>query len=219
MQKLNGFILLLFLLMLSSCSSSSSVKAQNDKKALHSEEKKIQTAALINAQLGLLYLEKKDISRAKQKLLLSIEEGPKLPETWYAMGYFLEMTGNLGEAKAHYLKAIQLAPKRGDVLNNYGTYLCRQGDYKNAIIYFMRAAKDPNYLEPAAAYENAGLCALKIPNQTLAADYFRSALVQDPNRLLASRELTKLNKHRDSFIEEEPSGGDHADLRLTSTSD
>jgi type IV pilus assembly protein PilF len=211
MQKIYRVMLLLLILLVAACSS---VKKNHDQTQAERDEKKMHHAAMINSQLGLLYLEKNDVSRAKQKLLLSLEEGPTLPETWYAMGYFLEKTGNNPEAKAHYLKALKLAPKRGDVLNNYGTYLCRRGDYQTAITYFMLSVKDPNYLEPAAAYENAGLCALKIPNKTLAADYFRSAVAQDPNRILASQELSKLNRHHTEL-----SGADHADLRFSSASD
>jgi len=207
MIKLKCVLLFLLFLTLSSCSS----VQMNKEKKNDRDIKKIETAAVINAQLGLLYLDKHDISRAKQKLLLALEEAPKLPEIWYAMGYFLETTGSKQEARTHYLKALALAPKRGDVLNNYGTYLCRMGDYQGAIAQFTLAVKDPGYLEPAAAYENAGLCAMKIPDQTLAANYFRLAIAQDPNRLVASQELVKINQNNSS-------GDDHENLRLSSAS-
>src|SRR5688572_8424968 len=78
-------------------------------------------AAKINDQLGMAYLERRDTQRAKQKFLLALEQAPSLPEAWYSMAYYLESTGNNTEAKQHYLKAVSLAPDRGDVLNNYGT--------------------------------------------------------------------------------------------------
>src|SRR5438477_614238 len=66
--------------------------------------KKIATAQ-INTQLGLAYLEKNDVQRAKQKLLTALNEAPSIPETWYSMAYFMETTGNIEEAKTDYLKA------------------------------------------------------------------------------------------------------------------
>ncbi len=70
--------------------------------------------AKINSQLGMAYLEQKNVQRSKQKLLLALEQGPDIPEPWYSMAYFLEATGNPIEAQKYYLKAMQIAPQRGD---------------------------------------------------------------------------------------------------------
>jgi len=162
-------------------------------RAADGPEDKITTAAKINVRLGMAYLDRHDISRAKQKFLLALDQGPYIPETWYSMGYFMEATGNTEQAQKYYLKAIKVAPDRGDTLNNYGTYLCRNGNYQTSITYFMKAIKDPKYLDPAAAYENAGLCALKIPDHTNAAMYFKRALAEDPTRATSLIKLAELN--------------------------
>lgn len=156
------------------------------------EEKKI-SAAKINDQLGIAYLERHDIQRAKQKFLLALDQAPNIPEPWYSMGYFLESSGDREQAKKYYTKAVELAPERGDVLNNYGTFLCRSGDYQGAVNHFLKATRDPKYLEVAAAYENAGLCSLKIPHDSDAMKYFEKALREDPNRTSALLELAELN--------------------------
>ena len=39
----------------------------------------------------------------------------------------------------------------------------------------------PDYLEPAIAYVNAGVCAKKIPNELLAKHYFQKAAENDPS--------------------------------------
>src|SRR3990167_2753508 len=165
---------------ISSCASSRSYPDPNDEKIKSAE---------INIQLGMGYLARQDVQRAKQKLLNALEQAPQLPESWYSMAYFKETTGNSTEAKKYYLKSVALAPKRGDVLNNYGTYLCRTGNYQDAIRYFQGATQDPDYLDVASACENAGLCALKIPNQKLAMYYFRMAVTQDPKRPISLAEL------------------------------
>lgn len=157
-----------------------------------SGEKKIR-AARINTQLAVAYLKRHEITRAKQKLILAMEEGPSLPEVWYTTAYFLEATGNKDKARQHYLKAIDLASERGDVHNNYGTFLCRNGKYKEAIHQFLLAIQDINYLDPAAAYENAGLCSLKIPDTVRAQFYFKKSLIENPNRPTSLIELAELN--------------------------
>lgn len=183
-------ILISIMLSLVACASTKS--SDND------EEKKIATAK-INTQLGIAYLERHQIQTAKRKLLLALDEAPNIPETWYAMGYFLETTGDKDQAKTYYLKSVSLASGRGDVQNNYGTFLCRTGNYRDAIKHFELAAKDINYVDTAAAYENAGLCALKIPDNTLALLYFDKSKAQDPERPTVYLELSKLNYKMSHF--------------------
>lgn len=148
--------------------------------------------AEINIQLGMNYIERKDFQRAQHKLMTALDLAPELPESWYSMAYYFEKTGNIEEANTYYLKAISLTPTRGDVQNNYGTFLCRHHEYKKSIQYFEKAAKDKSYLDVASSYENAGLCALKIPNKKLAAFYFTLALKQDPKKETSKQELLKL---------------------------
>jgi type IV pilus assembly protein PilF len=175
------------LLGLSACSTTKSTSSETEDK-----NKKISTAK-INTQLGIAYLEQHNIPRAKRKFLLALDEAPNIPDTWYTMGYFLEVTGDKEQAKKYYLKSIALAPQRGDVQNNFGTFLCRSGEYQAAIEHFKLATKDINYVDTAGAYENAALCALKIPNKQLALLYFNKTMEQDPDRPSVYLELADLN--------------------------
>lgn len=186
-----GFKKLTWLLLcaqLSACATNHQVDKEQDPQTKVAE---------INIQLGLKYLEMKNYSRAKQKLLLALEENPKLPETNYALAYFYEASGDKKLADQYYLNAIALAPKRGDVQNNYGTFLCRSGQYKEAIRHFEMAAQDKEYLDPASAYENAGWCALKIPNKNLAINYFNLSVMNDPSRVSALHEWQKLTNSKE----------------------
>jgi type IV pilus assembly protein PilF len=177
------FFLLIGFLLLSACQTTTSNDTLEDKKV---------TAAKINVSLAMEYLKRQDMQRAKQKLLLALEQAPKIPEPYYTMAYFLEATGNNAQAEKFYLKAIALAPGKGDVHNNYGTFLCRQQHYKASIQHFMQAAQDPKYLESGAAYENAGLCAEKIPDDSAAIQYLSKSLEEDSNRALPHIELAEI---------------------------
>ena len=143
--------------------------------------------------MGIAYLEQNDVSRAKRKLLLALKQDPSIPEPWYSMAYFMETMGNTEQANNYYQKAIKVSRGRGDAENNYGTFLCRAGKYKEAVGHFILATKDPEYLTPADAYENAGLCASKIAGDTHAIDYFNRALTHDPERPVSWMGLAELN--------------------------
>lgn len=150
-------------------------------------------ASDVNVQLGLAYLENGDVQRAHQKLLLAEQQSPGSLQAKGAMGYFLESTGSLTSADAYYRRAIMLNPKSGASQNNYGTFLCRRGQYTEADQHFLLALQDPNYLNTAQVYENAGLCAMQIPDTEKAIRYFTQAITQDPKRAMSWLELGRIS--------------------------
>lgn len=188
---LSRCIIIALLLLLQSCQSKDDAfiesSTKNSRKIDHAE------AASYNTQLGIAYLKQGNVSRAKKKLLLALKQAPNSADANASMAYFLEKTGSIKEADAYYLKAMSLSANNGNQLNNYGTYLCRQGDYSKAISYFLKATQDSGYLHAAGAFENAGLCALQIPDQTKAAVYFRQALEHDPKRKQSFYQLVQMD--------------------------
>ncbi len=186
-SKILKFLLLASCLYLNACQNN-----KEDEPLPSKNQPNLNRAATINMQLGLGYLKQGDRPRAKKKLLTALEQEPNSADVNAAMAYYLEQTSEIDEAKKYYLKAISLSSNSGAQLNNYGTFLCRQGDYKQAETYFLKAVKDTQYIHTAGAYENAGLCVLAIPNIEKAKLYFNKALNQDPSRRESFYELLKL---------------------------
>lgn len=149
-------------------------------------------AADANIALGMDSLQKGDVQAAKQKLLAAVKVSPKYPAGWYTLAYYYQATGDDDKANQYYVHALNLAPNSGDTNNNYGTFLCQTGQYQQAISRFMTAAQDPNYIDTAAAYENAGLCALRIPDLKQAKYYFVKAIEQDPSRATSLTDLAAI---------------------------
>lgn len=150
-------------------------------------------AAIDNMQLGLAYLEQGDRTRAKYKLLLALQQDPNSARIQDAMAYFLEMTGNITQAEFYYQRAIQIAPASGAEHNNYGVFLCHQGEFEKSEQQFLAAVTDPNYLNTAKAYENAGLCAQQIPDLKKAELFYTQAIKQDPQLAMAWYELAQIS--------------------------
>lgn len=137
-------------------------------------------AAQINVQLGIYYLEQKDIAAAKAKLLLALAQAPRNALINDAAAYFYEKTGDDSIAEHYYQKAIALAPKAGAAHNNYGAFLYRQHRYQEALAQFIAATADAAYLNTAAAYENAGRAAIALEDKQEARRYFEKAITIDP---------------------------------------
>lgn len=157
------------------------------------EALKNQEAASYHVELGIRYLHRNSMERARQKLNYAIKLAPNWPPALNAMAYYLEYIGEDSEAERYYKKALAVEPDSPSSQNNYGTYLCRKGQYALADVYFNKAAKHQEYTRAAEAYENAGLCALEARDHRLAEAYFQKALRRSHRRPVSLMELAELN--------------------------
>jgi len=164
------------------------------------QESNPKTAAELNAQLGLAYMEQGNDEEALKKLQHALELDP---DSASANHYIAELYRKLGEnrkAEEHYRKALSLSPKDPMLLNNYGVFLCSQKHLKEALKKFTDAVKQPFYKTPEVAYNNAGLCALQIPDEAQAEAYFRSALRVNPRMPDALYELADLSYKQQNYL-------------------
>lgn len=118
-----------------------------------------QAAAKARVELALGYLQQQDGSQAKLNLDKALSYAPKYYLVHAALAYFYQEQGDVEHAKQSYLTAIKLDDKQGDVFNNFGAFLCSQGEYQAAYEQFKQALKSPNYYQ-GDTYENLVLCAL-----------------------------------------------------------
>ncbi|MDF1758221.1 MAG: type IV pilus biogenesis/stability protein PilW [Legionellaceae bacterium] len=172
-------VLIFFSLMLQSCHNT-----------LQTYEER--RAAQYNMQLGLAYLSQGNINLAKKKLLRSFSQNPNSASINSSLAYFMEAVGDEKKADEYYRRAMRIAPKSGAELNKYGSYLCRNNYYEKAEQYFMLAVNDVDYQYTATAYENAGLCLIKVPNNKKAVAYFKKALLHDPSRTKSLKEIVRI---------------------------
>ena len=159
-----------------------------------------QTAAHLNAELGLAYMEQGNYQEALKKLLHALELNP---DSASANNYIAELYRKLGknsEAEQHYHKALSLTPSDPMLLNNYGVFLCSQHHLEEALKRFKEAVKQPFYKTPEVAYNNAGLCALQIPDEAKAEEYFRTALRLNPSMPDALYEMADLSFKEQKYL-------------------
>jgi len=154
-----------------------------------SEEKK---AAQINAELGLKYLRNGDLQVAKNKLDKAIAQDPDNPDAHAAYALLSMELDKPDQARDHFDTALDARPDDPQLLNNYGTFLCEQGDYSEGIERFLKAARNQLYETPSYAYANAGRCARDAGRPDEARRYLRQALEADSRMGSALLELARL---------------------------
>jgi type IV pilus assembly protein PilF len=115
-------------------------------------------AASYNLQLGFSYLQQGNLAVAKDKLERAQAQNPRSPTVYSALGMLYERLGDPKRADDEHKRALSLAPKDPEILNNYAVYLCRNGRTAEGVRRFEQAAVNPLYSTPWAAYTNAGVC-------------------------------------------------------------
>ena len=143
--------------------------------------------------LGLSYLDSGQWQRARDNLELALDYAPDYYRAQNAMAYYYQRVDDPAAAEAMYRQALRDSPDNGDVLNNYGVFLCSQQRYDEAIAAFEQAIKQPYYYLTSASYENAALCSLKGGEKDLGRDYLEKALAYDPYRPKSMLQLAQLD--------------------------
>ncbi|MCU4676990.1 type IV pilus biogenesis/stability protein PilW [Catenovulum sp. 2E275] len=152
-------------------------------------------AAKNRIALGLTYLQKGNTQQAKFNLEKALEFAPDLAEANYSMAYYYQTVNDFDKARAYYEKVIDLDDKNGDAYNNYGVFLCQQGEVEKAKQLFLAAIEIDSYLRVAQTYENLGLCLYNTgieDYQTQAKPYFARALGYDPKLVKSVAYLTQI---------------------------
>tara|TARA_Y100001956_G_scaffold16659_1_gene16171 strand:- start:4056 stop:4769 length:714 start_codon:yes stop_codon:yes gene_type:complete len=142
--------------------------------------------------LGMGYLEQGNMLKARENFEKALNHSPGYYRAQLSMAHYFEKVGETSSAEKMYKTSLRQHPKNGNVLNNYGTFLCKQGDYSAADKYFNSAIQQPYYYLISGSYENAALCALKAGNTQQAKNYFIRTLDHDPNRINSVLRLAKL---------------------------
>lgn len=176
------FILLLMSGIIGGCSTTST--SESDK------------AGSYYTQLGVGYLQKGRLDLANMNLekALAQDDGSAPAHHYYAL--LQERLGDDAKAGKHFREAMSLTPQDSDLLNNYGSYLCRTGKYADADKAFMAAVRDPLYKTPEFAYTNAGICTKKAGNSAQAETYFRQALEKNNRFSETLYQMAKLHHEK-----------------------
>jgi type IV pilus assembly protein PilF len=150
---------------------------------------KAQSAADVHTRLAQHYIEIGNLQGALEKVKLAVDEDPGYVPAQTVMAYIYERINDVPNAEAHYRRAVELQPDKGDTNNNLGQFLCRIGKGRDALPYFTKALADPFYKTPDMALTNQGICQLQMGDRASAEASFRKATQLNPNNASALLQL------------------------------
>ena len=174
--KCTGLLLpALLLALLTGCASTPALDEEAQRQRLHQ-------AAKTNVQLGIEYMREGDMEMSLTKFQKALEQDPDLSGAHGGIAVLYDRLNENEKPGKHFRKALKLSPDNSQIQNNYGQFLCKQGEYEKANEQFDAAASNPVYSARTAALTNAGTCAMQIPDLEKAEVYFRRALEIDSRR-------------------------------------
>lgn len=187
--------LLFSLLILSGCQGN--VRSDKSSSGYAKQDKK---AAELNMQLGVNYLQRGDYATALAKLEKAIEQDPSLASGHNTIAIIYQRLSEFDKAEYHFKRAVSLEPRYSEAQNNYGAYLCSQGRYEESVTHFLAAIANPLYRSTGQAYENAGVCANRIPDSVQAEQYLRKALQINPRLGKSLLVMAEISYQRGNYL-------------------
>ena len=164
-------------------------------------EPDLKEAARLNTQLGIDYMRKGQFDLALEKLLKALEQDDDLGITHSAIALVYQRKGDTKLAGKHYREALDLNADDAATLNNFGIFLCAQGEGEKAEEVFVRAAKNKDNTQPADAWANAGVCLRNVPKaRDRAEGYLREALKLNPRHGSALAELAQISYDKKDYL-------------------
>ncbi|MHC1480608.1 type IV pilus biogenesis/stability protein PilW [Frateuria aurantia] len=151
-----------------------------------------EAAARVHTELGQRYMEEGNLEGALAKLKMALAFDPNYVPAHTVIALVYEQIHQMPEAEAHYRQAVQLDPRKGDLNNNLGAFLCRVNRPAEALPFLYAALADPFYRTPAVAWTNRGICDTELGAPAAAETDFRHALETDPTNAYALYHLAEL---------------------------
>jgi type IV pilus assembly protein PilF len=151
-----------------------------------------QQRAKTHVELGSLYFLEGSSAIALEEARIALAADPDYAPAFNLLGLTHMYMNESKLAEENFQKALRLAPGDPEISNNYGWFLCQNGREKQAIPYFLAAAKNPLYTGPTKAYTNAGICSVRLKDDKAAEDFLLTAVQLQPANTLAQYWLAEI---------------------------
>lgn len=157
--------------------------------------------ALTRISLGLGYLNMGNTTQAKLNLEKAKYHAPNLVQVHTAFAHYYETVGEPELATDSYEDALNIAPDDADTLNNFGVFLCRQGQYKAAEVQIEKAIAQPSYLLVSQSYENLALCQIEDKRFDDAQASLEKAILHNPSNADVYLQMVTLQYAKSDYKE------------------
>lgn len=123
-----------------------------------SDQTSAERRARVRLELAAAYFGRGQATTALDEVKLALAAKPDLPEAFNLRALIYASLGELPLAEQNFQRSLQLAPRNGDTLHNYGWYLCQQRRFDDADQQFAAALVAPQYADGPRTLMARGVC-------------------------------------------------------------
>lgn len=123
-----------------------------------SDQTTAERRARVRLELASAYFARGQANTALDEIKLALAAKADLQEAFNLRGLVYASMGELQLADQSFQRALQLNPRDGDTLHNYGWFLCQQRRFDAADQQFVAAMAAPQYVEGPRTLLAQGLC-------------------------------------------------------------
>ncbi len=112
-------------------------------------------------ELAAAYLGRNQPTDALDQVKQALQAKPDNPAAYGLRGLIYAALGDNEKADESFHRAMQLAPHDGDLMHNYGWYLCQTRRFADADAEFQRAIAEPGYRSVPRTMLVEGICQVR----------------------------------------------------------
>ncbi len=155
-------------------------------------KKDLDKAAEQYVELGLEYIKRDELHRARKHLLRALEINDEDAAAHGALGLIYHQEGEIKLAEKSFEKSIKYDSKFTRGRTYYGAFLFSQNRFEDALKQFKIASEDTAYPGRAQVFANLALCYIKLGNNAEALNAYERTLRLDRNNGRALSGATEL---------------------------
>jgi type IV pilus assembly protein PilF len=137
--------------------------------------------AQVRLELAAAYFGRGQGTTALEEVKRALALQPDLAPAWSLQALIQASLGDAVEADRSFRRALQLSPRDGDLMHNYGWFLCQRQRWAEAAAQFEAALAQPTYRESLRTLLAQGVCQARAGNLPEADRTLSRAYAFDPS--------------------------------------
>jgi len=164
-----------------------------------SDESESHKRARIRLELAAAYFGQGQATTALDEVKQALQADPNMPQAYNLRGLIYASLNEDQMAEESFRRALQLDGRDGDVMQNYGWFLCQRGRFKEAYEQFDRAVALPQYRDAPKTQLAKGVCQARAGSLQDAELTLKRAYELDPGNPATSVNLADVLYRRGDF--------------------
>ena len=168
-------------------------------KAQAPDESDMRRRSGVRLQLASAYFADGQYQTALEEVKRALDAEPTMAEAYNLRGLIYAALGETAPAEESFKRALELSPRDGDVMHNYGWFLCLNRRYPEAQALFVDALAQPRYRDATRTMLAQGVCEARAGQLAEAERTLQRAYAIEPTSSAIALNLAEVLFQRSEF--------------------